>query len=278
MTKAEIIAEVEKRLGPLDERAKQVIEVVMDLVEKRAAMPTELKWQGENPPFEEMAKLTEEERIRIMDELATANHEWLEQKRIELGARWMLVVDGEVLMHGPTLDNYPSDEELEELCRKTGKMLLYHEAPLLIEERSPWSTTVYHADLYPTLPVTFTGNGQSVDVVADFDTGSPDCAVNADMLRSQGVIQITPFTPWRHASHLGQVFWYTRKRVEISLTAEDGSRRSIVHRILCVRDWQQSPFVSINPNRMALVGRDLCLSLQPKITLDFYQHETTVHW
>lgn len=269
MTKADIIAEVEKRLGPLDEKAKQAVEMAIALMERPTMPMPEPQWQGENPPFEEMAKLPEEERIRIMDELADANHDWLEWKRIELGARWMLVVDGQVLAHGPTFANYPSDEELEGLCRRMGKMVLYHEAPLLIEERSPWSPTIYPADLYPTLPVTFTGNGQSIDVVADFDTGSPDCAVNADMLRSQGVIQIAPFTPWRRSSHLGQDFWYTRRHIEISLTAADGTRRSVIHSILCIRDWAQSPFVAINPNRTALIGRDLCLQLQPQVTLNF---------
>ncbi|MCS7265783.1 MAG: hypothetical protein NZ805_13230 [Armatimonadetes bacterium] len=278
MTKEEIVAEVEKAIGPLNERDKQVIEAVTDLIQKKLALPTEPKWQGENPPLEQMLKLTDEERIRIMDELADANRDWLERKRIELGARWMLVVDGQILAHGPTFENYPSDEEIEDLCRRTGKMLLFHEAPLLIEEVSLWSATIYPADFYPTLPVTFTGNGQSTDVVADFDTGSPDCVVDADMLASQGIIQIAPFTPWRRSSHLGQDFWYTRRSIEISLTAEDGTRSSVIHRVLCVRNWRQSPFVAINPNRVALVGRDLCLSLKPQVNLNFAQHQTTVHF
>ncbi|MFN3421272.1 MAG: hypothetical protein ACK40X_06075 [Armatimonadota bacterium] len=153
-----------------------------------------------------MAKLTEEERIRIMDELAAANHDWLERKRLELGARWMLVVDGKVLTHGPTFDNFPSDEEVEELCRKTGKMPLLHTTPLLIEEHAIWHPTIYPADLYPILPVTFEGGGRSVEIIADFDTGAADTYVDAEMLQNQGIIHITPATPWRRESHLGQDF------------------------------------------------------------------------
>ncbi len=281
MTKTEIFAELERRMGPLDETAKQVVDVTLELVgqpDDDAPSVPPLTFQGENPPFAEMVKLSEEERLRIMDELADINNDWLERKRVELGARWMLVVDGEVLAHGPTLANYPSQQELYEMCEKTGKMLLLHEAPLLIEERSAWHPTIYPADSYPTLPITFTGNNQSADVVADFDTGSSDVCVDADVLQGQGIIQIPPFTPWRRATHLGRDFWYTRMGVEISLTATDGSRRSAVHRILCIRDWTQSPFVAVNPTRAALVGRDLCLQLQPTVALNFAQRETMLQW
>ncbi len=117
-----------------------------------------------------------------------------------------------------------------------------------------------------------------MEIIADFDTGAADTYADAAMLQNQGIIRITPTTPWRRESHLGQDFWFTIKRAEVALTGVDGSRHSTILNILCVRDWAQSPFVSINPNRKALVGRDLCLSLQPKITLDFSRHKTTIHW
>jgi hypothetical protein len=37
-----------------------------------------------------------------------------------------------------------------------------------------------------------------------------------------------------------------------------------------------SPFVKINPNRVALVGRDLVLALKPKVLLDFDQRQTEI--
>jgi hypothetical protein len=280
MTKTEIFAELERQLGPLDATVRQAVDVTLELVrhERADSLPPPLAFRGENPPFEEAASLPEEERIRIMDELADSNSDWLERKRAELGARWMIVVDGMVLAHGPTWANYPSDEELDELCHNTGKMLLLHAAPLLIEEGLPWHPTIYPADLYPTLPVTFMRNGQSIDVEADFDTGSPDTCLDADLLTSQGVIQVAPSTPWRRDSHLGRDFWFTAKDVEVSLTAADGSQRSEVHRVQCIRGWAQSPFVLVNPNRTALVGRDLCLQLQPTVALNFAQRETTLQW
>lgn len=144
----------------------------------------------------------------------------------------MLVVNGKVLMHGLILDNFPSDEEVEELCRRAGKMLLLHTAPLLIEEYAAWHPTIYPADLYPTLPVTFEVGGRSTEIITDFDTGAADTYVDAAMLQNQGIIHITPVTPRCRESHLGQDFWFTIKRVDVALTGVDGSRRSTVLNVL----------------------------------------------
>ena len=46
--------------------------------------------------------------------------------------------------------------------------------------------------------------------------------------------------------------------------------------ICCVPQWHTSPFVAINPNRIALVGRDLMLKLKPKIALDFDKRQTEI--
>jgi hypothetical protein len=280
MTKTEVFAELEQRMGPLNETVKQAVDITLELVGQGGdeSPPPPPAFQGENPPFAEMARLPEEERIRVMDELADLNEDWLERKRVELGARWIIVVDGEVLAHGPTLANYPSQQELRELCQKTGKMLLLHAAPLLIEEAVSWHRTIYPADFYPTVGVAFRGSGQSVQVAADFDTGAPDVCVDSTLLEANGVITVNAEEPWRRDVHLGQRFHYTFKDVAVVLTAADGTQRQAVYRILCVRDWQQSPFVRINPNRAALVGRDLCLQLQPSVTLNFAQHETTLQW
>ncbi len=46
--------------------------------------------------------------------------------------------------------------------------------------------------------------------------------------------------------------------------------------VLCVHHWQQSPFVAINPNRTALVGRSFSLAPQVTITRDFARQVTTI--
>jgi hypothetical protein len=97
-------------------------------------------------------------------------------------------------------------------------------------------------------------------------------------LEGPGVVRFTPAEHWYFAHHLGSRFAYAVKYLEVVLAAADGTERQAVHSVLCVRNWPQSPFVTVNPNRTALVGRDLCLLLQPQVTLDFAQHETTVRW
>jgi hypothetical protein len=41
-------------------------------------------------------------------------------------------------------------------------------------------------------------------------------------------------------------------------------------------DWHISPFIKINPNRLALIGRDILLELQPKVLLDFAKRQTEI--
>ncbi len=216
VTKEQVLAEIERRLGGLDEKSREAARLALELMmpEPESSSPTPPEWQGENPPFEEMAKLSLEERGKVMSPLEEPNTSWLERKCAELNAGWLVVVDGQVLAHGARLSDNPlSDEQLLALCHQTGKFPLFYIHPnrLLIEETSAWNSTIYPNDFYPTLSMTFTGNGASADVTADFDTG----------------------------------------------------------RVAVLRDQNR---------RSALVGRDLCLQLQPVVSLDFAGHQTSLHW
>jgi hypothetical protein len=103
-------------------------------------------------------------------------------------------------------------------------------------------------------------------LVADFDTGSRHTFADADLLQRQGVIHLLPTTLWAVGWHLNRSFRYTPKSLIVILTAADGTQKTSSQTILCVRNWQQSPFVAVNPNRTALIGRSLCLATQVKIT------------
>lgn len=48
--------------------------------------------------------------------------------------------------------------------------------------------------------------------------------------------------------------------------------------IFCVLNWMNSPFVQINPNRSALIGRGPLLDLRPKVELDFDNRQTEVRY
>jgi len=272
MTVDEILAEVERQMGALDERAKQAVTLALRLAEQHG-LP---KWQGENPAWDEWLQMSEEERQAVMDELEQRNRVWLEWMRRTLQAEWLLVVDGKIVRYGASWNEYPSDDALEALIQQLGKVPLLFAADPLIEETA-WNPTRYPADFYPALPVTFQGlTGQSITLVADFDTGSRHTFADADLLQRQGVIHLLPTTLWAVGWHLNRSFRYTPKSLIVILTAADGTQKTASQTILCVRNWQQSPFVAVNPNRTALVGRSLCLAMQVKITLDFAQQVTSV--
>jgi hypothetical protein len=272
MTVDEILAEVERRMGALDERTKQAVTLALQLAEQHG-LP---KWQGENPTWDEWQRMSEEERQAVMDELEQRNRVWLEWMRQALRAEWLLIVGGEIVRYGASWDEYPSDDELETLIQRLGKVPLLSAADPMIEETA-WNPTRYPADFYPALPVTFQGlTGQSITLVADFDTGSRYTFADADLLQRQGIIALPPTTLWAVGWHLNRPFRYTPKSLIVILTAADGTQKTASQTILCVRNWQQSPFVAVNPNRTALVGRSLCLATQAKILLDFARQVTSV--
>ncbi|MCX7969556.1 MAG: hypothetical protein N3B10_13870 [Armatimonadetes bacterium] len=279
MTVDEILREIEKRLGGLDEKAKEAVKLAVKLAQgETLPEQTEPQWQGENPPFDEMAKLDIEERSRIMNELERRNMDWLLRKCEELGAMWLLVVDGQVYAHGKNLaDNPPTDEEILELAEGTGKLPLFfmHPALFWIEETA-WNPTVHAGDMYTTLPCRFAHNGASWHTAADFDIGSASTFASYENLFSFGVVQMLPSDVLRQMTHLGQIFRFFVRTLDFSLTADDGSERTPKVRVLCVLNWGQSPFVTVNPSRTALVGRDICLRLQPKITLNFETKTSSV--
>ncbi len=278
MTKADIIAEVEKRLGPLDEKAKRAVEMAMELMERLPTTKPEPKWQGENPSFDQAAKMLPRERGMLLQALEQQNREWLERKLKELNARWLLVIDGEVVRYGTATTDYLTDEELLALCRERGKLPLLFMPLRPIEETTRWHSTIYDNDAYPTITLRVLSDNATYDLIADFDTGSSEVYLDADTLVRQRIIRVIDADPIYESTHLGRPFEYVIKFVRLALVDVDGKPRETRVLTVCVFDWHQSPFVSINPNRKALVGRDLCLLLQPKITLDFSRHETTIHW
>ncbi|MBM3236333.1 hypothetical protein FJZ31_08550 [Candidatus Poribacteria bacterium] len=289
---SDILGEVERELGPLDKRAREAVLRGLELAFKKEEPPTPaIAWQGENPTYSEAERLSLSERSRRMGELEAQNQAWLERKCEELGANWLIVVDGEILTHGATLAEYVTDDALLKWCEQTGKLPLVYEHPrsFAIEESVPWHLTAYPQDAYPTLGLALveSGNGlrskplneaNRANLVADFDTGSLETYVNLDSLRAQGIVQIATQDVLRQHTHLGQVFSYFLKQVSILLTSEDCVIKQLTRGIRCVLNWQQSPFVRVNPNRQALAGRGIGLQFRPLLTLDFVRRKTKLHW
>ncbi|MFN3420515.1 MAG: hypothetical protein ACK40X_02150 [Armatimonadota bacterium] len=175
MTVETILREIEQRLGKLDERAKEAVKLALKLVQGEISPePAEPQWRGENPPFDEMAKLDIEERSRIMNELEKHNLEWLMRKCEDLGAMWLLIVDGQIYAHGKNLaDDPPTDEEILELAQRTGKFPLFFLHPSLLRiEEVRWHPTLHVGDAYPTVRLRLGDGSLFWETIADFDTGS----------------------------------------------------------------------------------------------------------
>lgn len=239
---SDVLGKVERELGPLDKRAREAVLRGLELAFKKGEPPKPaMSWQGENLTYAEAERLSLSERSRRMGELEAQNQAWLERECEELGASWLIVVDGEILNHGATLADYVTDDALLKWCEQTGKLPLVYEHPrsLTIEESVPWHLTAYPQDAYPTLQLALVENGNRADLVADFDTGSLETYANLDSLRAQGIVQIAPQDVLRQHTHLGQIFAYLLKQVTFLLTSEDGVIKQLPRGIRYVLNWQQ---------------------------------------
>jgi len=76
--------------------------------------------------------------------------------------------------------------------------------------------------------------------------------------------------------HLSQRFAYVAKWLQVELSPNSGAARNLLARIFCVSNWNLSPFVALNPNRTALIGRDILLELKPQVLLDFAKRQTEI--
>lgn len=280
MTKEEILMEMEKQMGPLDQKAREAVRAAVDLIEHTPAPAyAESTFQGENPPFDVAARLSLDERSQLLHELTEQNRAWLERECRERQAGWLMVIDGQVIAHGHTLQEFPESEQVRAIGQQTGRfpLVFIRSSLVAIEETAAWHSTTTPGDSYPSLPITLENGGISLSLTGDFDTGAVDIFTDGDWLESQGLTQIDATDVSFGDSHLGLSYTYLVKPVTVVLTA-DGVARREQYKIVCVRNWTSSPFVQINPKRQALVGRGIGLRLQPIVELDFGHLLTRLRW
>lgn len=273
----DIIAELEKRLGPLDEKAKKAVELALKMTEGKEA--EEIEWQGENPPFDIAAEMSLGERSQILESLERRNLRWLENQCEKLGAHCLVVVDGQILAFGgPGLRGLELDRRVEEVGKQTSKypLIFIHPLALAIEETS-WHPTSVADDHYPTLKILVRNSGSQKALLADFDTGAYGCFLDGERLAQSGIINLQIGERLRRSIQLNMTYTYIVRTLTVALLA-DSERKETSQDVICVLNWRQSPFVTINPNRMALVERDLCLTLQPIVSLNFINKTTSVFW
>lgn len=269
-------------IGEIIDRAKRqpaaVLEPVAGSSQNRAGQAAgssqSLQFIGENLTLEEYESLPLEERGLLNLRLKEKNHHWLQKKFSALKAAWLVVVDGEVIDSGKSLKDEPMPPQILKICRNTGKFpfVFINDAFLAIEESaSTWHETNEPEDFYPTLPISLSSTRNTVGVISDFDTGAARTFAAYDFLLAENLIQPEIGDTHKASRHLNQPYFYVTKFVRFKL-----SSLNVDAKIYCVLNWQMSPFVAINPNRIALIGRDILLKLKPKVLLDFQKRQTEI--
>ena len=286
MTTEVLIEKVRAKHGPLDTKTEQILVTAMNIFReietpKARTMPKqpEDKFISENITLEEYKALPREEKRRYLDEAEEVNQRWVNNQLNRLNAKWIMVIDGQVVLHGVKLDDYPEDEDFIALCEKTGKypFVFFSWRVFAIEERATaWHRTHELGDAYPALPIAVIGDGNRLETEADLDTGAIDFYCALSLLEAHGIVKIQPTDHERTSRHLSRPFFYFTKRVELVLSDDAGTFRTVRKIVFCVENWQTSPFTAINPARTCLIGRGVLRELRPRLTLDFEADQTMV--
>ncbi len=245
---------------------------------KKATSLRRLEFVGENLPFEAIEKLSIKERGALQRSLKEQNKDWLREKIANLKALWVMVMDGRVHAWGKSMKDYPQPEQIMEICRSTGKypFIFIDDDQMAIEEGSSVWHRLDEDDYYPTVPVILRSDSGTTKLVADFDTGSPFSFVSYDLLLKAHVVQRHFGEYVENAIHLGKLYQCVAKVVYAEIVTVPGKTKTFTTTIYCVDDWLNSPFVKINPNRAALIGRDLLLELQLNVLLQFGKRRTEI--
>ncbi len=297
MSREAIVEKIKEELIEADGETLDLLLETLQKSKKKRPMPSEkftsilsgslnrktpprqtLEFIGENLSFEEIDKLSIKERGELQRRLKEQNKEWLREKFTTLNALWIMVVDGQIKSWGKKKKDYPQAEQIMEICQSTGKypFIFINDDRLAIEESSSGWHRLDVDDYYPTIPLTLRSDSGAAKLVADFDTGSPFSFVNYDLLLAEKVVQRRPAEYVENAIHLGKQYQCVSKIVKAEFEATSGQARSFVTTVYCVEDRPNSPFVRINPNRIALIGRDLPFEAKLSLGLHFDKQRTEI--
>jgi len=280
LTAEAVLDEVRHRLGPLNEEAERAVAEALEIIRKKIVPPVAGNFTSKNASLQEYLGWTDEQQRQYHSDAEEANAAWIEKKMRDLNANWLIVVDGEIIAQGPALRTFPFEEEFEALCDKLDKypFVLFSPRMLLIEEATAWHPTMVPGDAYPTLALGLQTGKEKIEIEADLDTGAWDIYIDHELLNNGSVSSLAERSPKKRASHLGQNYNYVTKSIWLEIDDAKGQGRRIRTNAICVEDWRYSSFITINPERKALVGRDLLLQLQPQVLLDFAAHQTQVEY
>jgi len=232
--------------------------------------------------FEDYLALSEDECDEIQLNAYEKYRDWIYHELEKRRAQWMLVCGGKIIESSPSLDDYPTDEKMFALGRQLGYAPLVFIANPVIEE-SYW-VALPKDDFYLNLSITIGAadwneaelkeNGITMD--ADFDTGAASIWFDYYKLLAKNIIRRQRFKRTHAGYHFGRTYNCYALPVQIATVDETGKIISNIVSVLCVLNWQQSPFCMINPSRDALVGRKMLLNFPIRIELNGPNRSTKI--
>lgn len=241
-------------------------------------------------PFDQYLEMTDKERMQIDINAWDKNRAWIERELDDRDAEWMLVIADEIVEWSDSLDNYPTSNKLEKLGKRYNLVPWVFVRPPLIEEtsnvngKSSWSA-LGRDDYYPTLMVVagnpgwdekqIRNSGQSI--VADIDTGCNRLFLDYNRVAENRIVIRTVLSRLQRAEHLGRRFSFYVFDIRIGVCDISGKMKIRNFSSYCVLNWSHSPFCLINPNRKALIGRNLILDFPLRLELDGGIRRTAVH-
>ena len=210
-------------------------------------------------------QLGQSERLELVRRAGIIVRDRVDEELRKRGAAWMVIVGDRVVADSKEVGPCPSADEVLAMGEREDRIAFLFEAPLVeeIPSTSHWAPVATH-DAYPTVPLAIEGEA----LVADLDTGSHATFVDGKHVRHQ-------VATWFEGRHLGQAFHWTPGRAEFAISAGGAQlRREIPTRF--VHAWDESPFVRINAQRRALVGRDFMRAFGLRLRLSTPELATSI--
>lgn len=233
-----------------------------------AAKPRVEDWRGFHLSVSGYEELDWKAKGDLHWEFQQLHGDWIQEQLTQRESEWILMAAGDVVQAGPHWHGRPDDCRLAELSHQYNRMYwVFGRFPLI--EESSWNP-VTPVDLYPSLAVTVVGNtstGETVEYLADFDSGSSTTVLDATRLQQAGFLG-GRLERVETASHLGEPFQFSWRPLTLRLRCESGEERKQVVECCIVYCWAMSPWTRINPKREALAGRDLLLRFPASVELD----------
>ena len=158
---------------------------------------------------------------------------------------WVAICGEEIVAKGDEMDSFPNDDELRRLDQQHRSAPFVYGRPVVSEE----SGVGLFLEQYPRCQLKIQKWG-----LANVDTGTNRTLVAEEMCDHAIIAGLQP------GSQHGQPYEYGFRQETIFIKGDDpetdGEIGPFEMLVAVVLDWSESPWVRVNPERLAVVGRD----------------------